>query len=481
MIRKGKRRQSVRAEYRAARDSAAEAAEAQRREQERLLFDADLNKADGSPEELAEPATIEIAPVNEQRTGTPRRTKVQTSPKQLRAQRAAEAKRAEKAALVAHKAKAEALLPEAAVIAVTGDERAITAGQTDRDSRLDQFVTRCLPDLSRSRVQLLIDSDQVRVNGRAEKARYRVQPGDAVVVTGEPQPAPLRAFAEDIPLTIVYEDEDLAVIDKPAGMQVHAGSGATDDARNSGTLVNALLHHFRGRLSRVGGELRPGIVHRLDKETSGLILVAKNDQAHQALAGMFHDHTLEKRYIALVHRPVRSEQGTIALPIARDPVRRTRMTVQSGQSMLTTASHGRPSLRAPEERDEDDLPRRNKRAAREAVTHYRVLERLNTAAGDFTLLDVEIETGRTHQIRVHMKALGHPVVGDTLYGAPRRIPALETETSGSDPEAPTLPRNFLHAAHLSLAHPITGEPLAFDAPLPPELERILEQLRSETA
>ena len=189
-----------------------------------------------------------------------------------------------------------------------------------------------------------------------------------------------------------------------------------------------------------------------------------------ALAEMFHDHTLTKRYIALVHRAVSKDTGTIDLPISRDPVRRTRMTTRTGRSTLTTASHGRPSLRHPEEPEEDDAPSRRGREARDALSRYTVLERLHTTAGDFTLLDVEIETGRTHQIRVHLQALGHPVVGDTIYGAPAPAKWLGTDA--------VFERNFLHAAHLSLAHPITGESLTFDSPLPPELDALLNRLRS---
>ena len=314
---------------------------------------------------------------------------------------------------------------------------------------------------------------------RNHRAASTLQPGDTGAVRGSAQPPPLRAFAEDIPLQIVYEDNDLAVIDKPAGMTVHAGNGATDDARNSGTLVNALLHYFAGKLSTVGGELRPGIVHRLDKDTSGLILIAKNDKAHRALADMFSEHSLMKRYIALVHGNVRKDSGTVNLPIGRDPVRRTRMTTRVNSNVITTASHGRPSLRAPMEPDED-FHVRHGQAVREALTRYEVIERLQTSAGDFTLLDVEIETGRTHQIRVHMQAIGHRVVGDTLYGAPARIRDLDDETgTGQTNEVkPTLPRNFLHAARLVLAHPTTGKRLDFKSPLPPELETLLDRLRS---
>ncbi len=195
------------------------------------------------------------------------------------------------------------------------------------------------------------------------------------------------------PLNIVYEDADLSVINKPAGMMVHAGSGATDDARNRGTLVNALLNHYR-QLSTTGGPLRPGIVHRLDKQTSGLIIVARNDAAHLKLGEMFSRRQVHKTYIALVHGHVKADRGTISAAIARDAIRRTRMTTR------------RESLEA---------------GARTAISHYTVLERITSRFGAFTLVSVRIETGRTHQIRVHLSSIGHPVVGDTLYGAPARI------------------------------------------------------------
>ena len=218
---------------------------------------------------------------------------------------------------------------------------------------------------------------------------------------------PLRAMAEDIPLDIVYEDDDLAVVNKPAGMMVHAGAGATDDERNRGTLVNALLHHF-GQLSSVGGELRPGIVHRLDKATSGLIVVAKNDEAHRRLACQFARREVKKTYIALVHGWLKQDHGTINTSISRDRVRRTRMT--------TKRSGGR-----------------------EAITHYKVQRRIDSPFGKFTLLEVRIDTGRTHQIRVHLASLGHPVVGDTLYGAPREI-SSQTGRAFTCPEIFCTPR-----------------------------------------
>ena len=494
MLPKGKRRQSVRADYRAARDVATEAEQQRKLHAEAELYGetatevpANLLASEGKVDASQPAPPARAVPV-------PRRTK--TFPARKPARERAPQPLANPEVLADPKAdflsrgktapgvREETPAPrdsyannedESNEHQGNADVRTLTVAAADRDVRLDQYLTRDLTGISRSRVQLLIDDGQVEVNGRVEKPRYRVQPGDTIRVTGQPQPPPLHATPEDIPLTILYEDDDLAVIDKPAGMAVHAGSGATDDARNGGTLVNALLHHYRDALSGVGGPLRPGIVHRLDKGTSGLILIAKHDRAHRALAGMFHEHTLTKRYIALVHRIVRNDNGTIDLAISRDPVRRTRMTTRTGKSTLTTASHGRPSLRHPEEPDEDDAPSRRGREARDAVSHYTVLERLHTSAGDFTLLDVEIETGRTHQIRVHMQALGHPVVGDTVYGAPARLRGLE---DAANPEAPALARNFLHAAHLSLAHPITGAALELDSPLPAELEALLDRLRS---
>jgi 23S rRNA pseudouridine1911/1915/1917 synthase len=255
-----------------------------------------------------------------------------------------------------------------------------------------------------------------------------------IEILGEPTRAPLRAIAEEIPLDIVYEDDDLAVVNKPAGMMVHAGAGATDSERNRGTLVNALLFHFKA-LSGLGGELRPGIVHRLDKETSGLIIVAKNDVSHRKLAALFSGRRVGKTYIALVHGWLKDERGTISSSISRDLVRRTRMT--------TRRSGGR-----------------------EAVTHYEVKRRIDSPHGKFTLLKLKIETGRTHQIRVHMASLGHPVVGDTRYGAPASLPSK----SGSQL---SLARNFLHAAELHFEHPRTGNPLALSRPIPDELQRFL--------
>jgi 23S rRNA pseudouridine1911/1915/1917 synthase len=318
--------------------------------------------------------------------------------------------------------------------------------------RLDAYLAQAIHDISRTRVQLLIDAGQVRVDGAAARAKQKLRGGERIEIEGSPHPRPLHATPEDIPLDILYEDRYLAVVNKPAGMMVHAGAGSTDDARNRGTLVNALLHHM-ATLSEVGGELRPGIVHRLDKQTSGAIVVAKDDVTHRKLAEMFSGRRMAKTYTALVHGNLAKDNITVNLPIARDVIRRTRMTTRRADS-----------------------------GARSAVSHIQVLERLATRCGVFTLVEVRIETGRTHQIRVHMQSLGHPVVGDTLYGAPRSIAG---PTANDGRERPTeypalrLERNFLHAAHLEFAHPRTGKVLAIEAPPPVELEQFLARLRTE--
>jgi 23S rRNA pseudouridine1911/1915/1917 synthase len=312
-------------------------------------------------------------------------------------------------------------------------------GVDDAGQRLDQFLVRRLPEISRSRVQDLITSGNIRVNDKPAKRSLRLRGDEHIAILGEVERPPLRAIAEEIPLEIVYEDDDIAVVNKPAGMMVHAGAGASEDARNRGTLVNALLHRF-GQLSETGGELRPGIVHRLDKATSGLIVIAKNDEAHRKLAAQFARRQVKKTYIALVHGWMKQDRGTISSSISRDRVRRTRMT--------TRRSGGR-----------------------EAITHYKVQKRIDSRFGKFTWLELQIDTGRTHQIRVHLASIGHPVVGDTLYGAPRQIRGTNHATS-------SLRRNFLHAARLAFQQPRSGESLAFSAPLPEELEQFLCQTMS---
>src|SRR5579872_543222 len=211
------------------------------------------------------------------------------------------------------------------------DIRTLVVPAEAAGQRLDHFLATELASISRSRVQLLLEQGDVLLNGAPPKASLKLRGGEQIVITGDPHPAPLKAVAEEIPLDVVYEDADLAVVNKPAGMMVHAGAGGTDEARSRGTLVNALLHRFRA-LSSTGGDLRPGIVHRLDKETSGLIIVAKNDAAHVALARLFSGHQIRKTYIALVHGAVERSKGTINAPIGRDPVRRTRMTTRATES-----------------------------------------------------------------------------------------------------------------------------------------------------
>ena len=350
------------------------------------------------------------------------------------------------------------------IFPVTISVPAEAAGQ-----RLDQFLTAQIADISRARVQQLLQAEKALVNGVAAKPSLKLRGGEQITILGDPQPPPLRAIAEDIPLDIVYEDADLAVVNKPAGMMVHAGAGATEDERNRGTLVNALLHRF-AKLSDVGGELRPGIVHRLDKETSGLLLVAKNDVAHRKLGEQFSKREIKKRYVALVHGWPAKDRGTINSAISRDSIRRIRMTTRGS-------------------------------AGRTAVTHYDVRERIASAYGKFALLDVRIETGRTHQIRVHLSSIGHPVVGDALYGAPKELKRTtatarrqsrqeKMEVSSSSPSLSpkqdervghaavlSLDRNFLHAAAIEFIQPRTAKGLAFETPLPPELSHFLEQLR----
>ena len=327
--------------------------------------------------------------------------------------------------------------------------RSFAADAAAAGMRLDAYLAQAIPEISRARVQMLIEAGQVRVDGAAAKGKQKMRGGEAIEIEGEPHPAPLHATPEEIPLDILYEDKFLAVVNKPAGMMVHAGAGATGDARNRGTLVNALLYHM-AKLSEAGGELRPGIVHRLDKQTSGAIVVAKDDATHRRLGEMFATRRVAKTYIALLHGTLAKENVTVNLPVARDLVRRTRMT--------TRRTDGRS-----------------------AVSHFSVVERLATRYGAFTLVEVRIETGRTHQIRVHAQSLGHPVVGDTLYGAARVIkPALSKDSVLRPTDASVgLERNFLHAAHLEFVHPHTGKAMAVDAPLPRELEEFLALLRTE--
>jgi 23S rRNA pseudouridine1911/1915/1917 synthase len=323
----------------------------------------------------------------------------------------------------------------------------ISVAPEDGGQRLDQFLVARL-DVSRARVQQLISEQKVLVKDVPAKASLRLRGGEHISVLGSAERPPLRAMAEEIPLDILYEDDDLAIINKPAGMMVHAGAGATEDQRNRGTLVNALLHHFAA-LSTVGGEMRPGIVHRLDKETSGLIIVAKNDDAHRKLAAQFARREVKKTYIAMVHGWPKKDRGTISASISRDRLRRIRMTTRGT-------------------------------GGRDAISHYSVMQRLDTAFGKFALVEVKIDTGRTHQIRVHMASLGHAVVGDALYGAPREMRARRGRAT-DEGGAISLSRNFLHAAQLEVAHPRTGEQIALRSPLPAELQAFLAAVERDVA
>ena len=287
---------------------------------------------------------------------------------------------------------------------------------TDAGKRLDHFLQEVLPQYSRARMQDWVRAGNVTVDGRLHKPSYSLREGEQIEVTPL-ELKPLKAEAEDIPLKVLYEDACVIAIDKPAGMVVHAGAG-----NHSGTLVNALIHRFQA-LSTVGGDLRPGIVHRLDRYTSGVILVARDDASHRHLAAQFAGRSVKKIYVALVHGVMKSNSGRITKPIARDPVHRTRMTAR-----LATG--------------------------RAAISDYRVLRRF----AKHTLVEVSIGTGRTHQIRVHLSNLGHPVVGDSLYGAPG------------------LPRFFLHAQRITFESAATGEAVTVESPLPAELNDIIEGL-----
>ena len=305
--------------------------------------------------------------------------------------------------------------------------RRFTAAAADVGRRLDLFLASRLTELSRTRIQELIDAGCVRVAGQLPRRAHRIVAGEQVEIEMSPRP-PLAAAPEEIPIEFLYEDDDFVVVNKPAGMVVHPGAGAA-----RGTLVNALLHSL-GALSTSGGPLRPGIVHRLDRGTSGALVVARNDVAHRALADQFRARTVQKTYLALLHGRMARDAGFIALPIARDPRHRTRMSARV-------------------------------RAGREARTDWRVLLRL----GQFTLVAAKPKTGRTHQIRAHFAATGHPLVGDTLYGAARQARAGRVLL-------PALARVFLHAARLGFAHPRSGLPVEVRAPLDPELRAYLAAL-----
>ena len=297
----------------------------------------------------------------------------------------------------------------------------LRTGSEAAGQRLDAFLAGAVPELTRSAAQRLIGEGQVLVNGRAPAKSLKLSGGETVTVT-LPEPEPIEAVAQDIPLDVVYEDEDVIVVNKPVGLVVHPAPGHSD-----GTLVNALLHHCGGSLSGVGGALRPGIVHRIDRDTSGLIIAAKNDFAHQALAAQLQDHTLARTYEAVAVGNLREDRGTVDAPIGRCPSDRKKMAVVD-------------------------------RGGRSAVTHWEVVERFP----GYTHIRCRLETGRTHQIRVHLASIGHPLLGDTVYGAKKPVPGLAGQC--------------LHAAELRFLHPRTGEPVTVEAPLPDWFRAVLERL-----
>jgi 23S rRNA pseudouridine1911/1915/1917 synthase len=304
----------------------------------------------------------------------------------------------------------------------------LQAGPDDRGLRLDVFLAQRLENLTRSQIQLLNRSGAIRIEGQTDKSGYRIRGGETIEVDLRAlTPSPIKA--EQIPLQIYFEDRDIAVIEKPAGLVVHPGSGT-----RGATLVHGLLFHFQ-HLSDAGGETRPGIVHRLDKKTSGLLLVAKNNVAHARLSKDFQDRKVQKTYIALVHGRLGRQTGTIELPVGRHPSVRTKMTADAVRG-------------------------------RSAFTEYRVMEEFR----GFSLLEVKIKTGRTHQIRVHLSAIGHPVAGDDVYGE-RSYKEFINRFGRFD-------RYFLHAVSLRLNHPMTGELLEFHSPLPFQLQKLLESIKS---
>ena len=311
---------------------------------------------------------------------------------------------------------------------MSNDLLTVTAGAEDAGLRLDAFIGYNTDELSRSYAVKLIAKGLVRVNGKTETSKkYSLADGDTVTID-MPEPEPLQVVAENIPLDIVYEDDDVAVINKPRGMVVHPGPG-----NESGTLVNAIMHHMGSSLSSINGVIRPGIVHRIDKDTSGLLMIAKNDRAHESLAAQLKEHSVTREYTALVYDNIKEDEFTVDAPIGRDE-----------QSRMRNAVNGA--------------------AARSAVTHIRVLERF----GKYTLVKAVLETGRTHQIRVHMAYMHHPLVGDELYGPRRQSSRIEgVEVHGQ----------LLHAGTLGFVHPSTGTYMEFHSPLPDVFESVLAKLR----
>lgn len=293
----------------------------------------------------------------------------------------------------------------------------------DADSRIDRYLAQQMPDQSRSFLQKLIREEQITVNGRPVKANYRLQPEDQVLVI-VPDPQLPDILPENIPLDILYEDSDVLVINKPKGMVVHPAAG-----HYTNTVVNAVMYHCQGNLSGINGVMRPGIVHRIDRDTTGAIVICKNDQAHQSLAQQLKEHSITRSYRAIVWNNLKEDEGTVDRPIGRHPVDRKKMAV-------------------------------NEKNGKTAVTHYRVLERF----GRFTYIECRLETGRTHQIRVHMASIGHPLLGDEVYGPLGKQPFR-------------LQGQCLHAMTLGFRHPSTGEYVELEAPLPEYFTQLLKNFR----
>ncbi len=316
---------------------------------------------------------------------------------------------------------------------VEGNLLALVAEDADKGTRLDQFVA-TYADLTRSAAARLIEEGAVTVRGKTVAKNYKISKGDAVEIT-LPEPEPCEALPENIPLDIVYEDDDIIVINKPVGMVVHPAAG-----NPTGTLVNALLYHCGASLSGVGGVIRPGIVHRIDKDTSGLLVVAKNDEAHLALSAQLKEHHVSRIYTAIAVGNFREESGTVDAPIGRHPVDRKKMAVIHNSELRS----------------------------RDAVTHWSVLARGEADGNSFTLLRCQLETGRTHQIRVHMASVGHPLLGDAVYGG--------ANTRFEAKHRASIVGQCLHAGELHLTHPRTGEEMQFSAPMPQSMQHVVDIL-----
>lgn len=305
--------------------------------------------------------------------------------------------------------------------------KVITVEAPKEGIRLDQYLAKQGVSLSRSMIQKLLEEDNIVVNGKREKASYKVRQGDNIEITIEP-PKEVKLEAEDIPLEVVYEDDDILVVNKQKGLVVHPGSGNWD-----GTLVNAIMAHCKDSLSGIGGELRPGIVHRLDKDTSGLLIIAKHDKAHIAMSEQIKNREVKKTYIALVRGMIAENEATIDMPIGRSTKDRKKMAVT--------------------------------KTGKEAITHFKVMGRFTTAKGSYTLLEIKIDTGRTHQIRVHMAEIGHPVIGDMVYSNGKNEFGVEGQC--------------LHAKRLEFCHPVTGKRMVLEAELPEYFEKIVNDLERE--